>query len=140
LRLFQFTTRILQRKETGLIDFRKILHLSGARWPFHFEPVRAALEAVRQISLKRPGINGLAPLLLHPTEINPIGARCRDAHLLFELDSRTTQQIFSRINFAFRYCPDAIIFISIKRTARVSEQDFQLVAPSPKHYQSSADS
>jgi hypothetical protein len=91
------------------------------------------LEAIRQISLKGPGINGFAALLPHPTEVDPIGALRWNSHLLLELDLRPTQQILPGINFTFGDCPNIIIPVMKKRSTGVSEQYFQLIAPPPKH-------
>ncbi len=82
LRFLQFAPRFFQRKEAGLIDFWKTLHLSRAWRPLHFEIVRANLEAIRQISLEGPGVNSLAAFLLYPSEIDPIAVRSEFPPLL----------------------------------------------------------
>src|SRR4029077_373666 len=132
LRFLQFAPRFFQWEETVWIDFWKALHLSRARRPLHFEIVRANLKAIRQISLEGPGVNSLAALLLYPSKIDPIAVR-RNSNLFFELRSCPAQQIFARFSFAFGYRPNAIILLSKKRSARVSQQNLQRVVPSSEH-------
>ena len=91
------------------------------------------------VATKSPGVDGLATLLFDGAEPDEIAARFH-AGLLFKLPNRRREQVFTRLDLAFRDAPVPVVLLREKRSARMRQENLQPAVAHPIHQEASADS
>src|SRR5262249_31392259 len=124
------------RKPLRTIDFGKGRLASALGWPFEFEAVgdqRCGIE----VAFHPPRCHDLPTGLNHIAEGEEIALRA-GAGLLLEFALRPCQRVFALQIFPFRDRPGAVVLLGPEWTARMHEQNFDVVAAPPEHQEAGA--
>src|SRR6185369_10267304 len=117
----------LQIKESSLINFWKLLQLTGMRGPFESEGIALQLRGI-PLSCCGPNLDDLARFLFYRGQREKVAGRLETKFFL-EFALRRLKRIFTGLNLALGDCPRTQVLVFPKRSTRVHKKKFRVFFP-----------